>query len=268
VCGSRIIRSWWGYVKQVAMVKVTADNVEWVLGRSAGCVSHKRRRRGVQSVRHAAGGRRAGGVGRPGGHRRERQELDRWIDVFAVDLFVALGGRDAAEHRTAELLEAMIDREQLSQRQAVAWLGGTLTVRSATRLVELATPDLNGRGLGVALPSTSTAETHSGNRRCGEGFPYSVKAASLRSAARSACTRFAAGRVAAADIEEVGVQDHLGPQHARGSKALSCDRAFFRTRKRSIVTGPDCLLLNGSRSILPRPEVEKRTPSPSRIGKT
>ena len=46
------------------------------------------------------------------------------------------------------------------------------------------------------------------------------------------------------------------------------DRAFFRTRKRSIVTGPDCVLLNGSRSILPRPEVEKRTPSPSSTGKT
>ena len=43
---------------------------------------------------------------------------------------------------------------------------------------------------------------------------------------------------------------------------------LFRTRKRSIVTGPDWLLLNGSRSILPRPEVEKRTPSPSSTGKT
>ena len=46
------------------------------------------------------------------------------------------------------------------------------------------------------------------------------------------------------------------------------DRAYFGTRKRSIVTGPDCVLLNGSRSILPRPEVEKRTPSPSSTGKT
>ena len=44
--------------------------------------------------------------------------------------------------------------------------------------------------------------------------------------------------------------------------------ALFRTRKRSIVTGPDWLLLNGSRSILPRPEVENRTPSPSSTGKT
>ena len=32
--------------------------------------------------------------------------------------------------------------------------------------------------------------------------------------------------------------------------------------------GPDCLLVNGSRSILPRPEVEKRTPSPSNTGRT
>jgi hypothetical protein len=36
---------------------------------------------------------------------------------------------------------------------------------------------------------------------------YQIRAASLRSAA---------------DIEAVGVQDHLGPQHARGSNALSC----------------------------------------------
>ena len=53
-----------------------------------------------------------------------------------------------------------------------------------------------------------------------------------------------------------------------GQTPSVADRAFFRTRKRSIVTGPDCLLLNGSRSILPRPEVEKRTPSPSSTGKT
>ena len=43
---------------------------------------------------------------------------------------------------------------------------------------------------------------------------------------------------------------------------------YFRTRKRSIVTGPDRLSPHGSRSIRPRPEVEKRTPSPSSTGKT
>ena len=53
-----------------------------------------------------------------------------------------------------------------------------------------------------------------------------------------------------------------------GQTPSAADRAFFRTRKRSIVTGPDCPLLNGSRSILPMPEVEKRTPSPSSTGKT
>jgi hypothetical protein len=55
--------------------------------------------------------------------------------------------------------------------------------------------DLSAALLGSALPN----------------LLYLIKAASLRSAARSACPRFAAGRVAAADIEEVGVQDQLGP---------------------------------------------------------
>jgi hypothetical protein len=79
------------------------------------------------------------------GHRRERQERDRRIDALAVEVLVAIGERDAAERRAGELLKTMIDREQLSLRQAVAWLGGTITVRGATRLLELAQPDENGR---------------------------------------------------------------------------------------------------------------------------
>jgi hypothetical protein len=46
---------------------------------------------------------------------------------------------------------------------------------------------------------------------------YQIRAASLRSAA---------------DIEEVGVQDHLGPQDAAGQTPSVADRAFFGTRKR------------------------------------
>lgn len=73
---------------------------------------------------------------------------DRRIDALAVEVLVAIGERDAAERRAGELLQTMIDREQLSLRQAVAWLGGTITVRGATRLLELAQPDENGRGSG------------------------------------------------------------------------------------------------------------------------
>lgn len=72
------------------------------------------------------------------GQRRERQEWDRRIDALAVEVLVALGERDAAERRAGELLQIMVDREQLSLRQAVAWLGDPITVRSATRLVALA----------------------------------------------------------------------------------------------------------------------------------
>ncbi len=81
---------------------------------------------------------------------------------------------------------------------------------------------------------------------------------------------------AADTLAELGATVHLA--HPLGVKMFSLRRvkndqrdaaeAYFRTRKRSIVTGPDCVLLNGSRSILPRPGVEKRTPSPSSNGST
>ena len=81
------------------------------------------------------------------GQRRERQERDRRIDALAVEVLVALGERDAAERRAGELLQIMVDREQLSLRQAVAWLGDPITVRSATRLVELAQSDGDARAV-------------------------------------------------------------------------------------------------------------------------
>jgi len=100
---------------------------------------------GEQSVRQTA---RRAALDAQAGHRRERQERDRRIDALAVEVLVAIGERDAAERGAGELLQTMIDREQRSLRQAVAWLGGTITVRGATRLLELAQPDENGRGSG------------------------------------------------------------------------------------------------------------------------
>jgi hypothetical protein len=101
-----------------------------------------------QTARRAAldaqAGHRRAALDAQAGHRRERQERDRRIDALAVEVLVAIGERDAAERRAGELLQTMIDREQLSLRQAVAWLGGTITVRGATRLLELAQPDENG----------------------------------------------------------------------------------------------------------------------------
>jgi hypothetical protein len=75
------------------------------------------------------------------GQRRERQARDRRIDALAVEVLIAIGERDAAERRAGELIQTMINREQLSLRQAVAWLGNSITVRSATRLLEIARPD-------------------------------------------------------------------------------------------------------------------------------
>ena len=76
------------------------------------------------------------------GQRRERQARDRRIDaLIAVEVLIAIGDRDAAERRAGELLQTMLDNEQLSLRQAVTWLGDSITMRCATRLLELARPD-------------------------------------------------------------------------------------------------------------------------------
>jgi hypothetical protein len=75
------------------------------------------------------------------GQRRERQARDRRIDALAVEVLIPIGERDAAERRAGELLQTMIGSEQLSLRQAVTWHGGSITVRSASRLLERARPD-------------------------------------------------------------------------------------------------------------------------------
>jgi hypothetical protein len=49
-----------------------------------------------------------------------------------------------------------------------AWLGGTFTIRSATRLIQLAIPGQTGSGSGA--PSYRPLN-HRGNRRCGEEPP-------------------------------------------------------------------------------------------------
>ena len=67
---------------------------------------------GKQSARRA-------GLDAQAGHRRERPERDRRIDALATDVLDAIGEREAAE-RSGELLQTMVDREQLSLRQAVA----------------------------------------------------------------------------------------------------------------------------------------------------
>jgi hypothetical protein len=92
------------------------------------------RRSRRQTVRRAA-------LDAQAGQRRERQAWDRRIDALAVEVLIAIGDRDAAERRAGELLQTMLDNEQLSLRQAVTWLGDSITMRCATRLLELARPD-------------------------------------------------------------------------------------------------------------------------------
>jgi hypothetical protein len=73
-----------------------------------------------------------------------------------VGIVVAIGERDAAERGTG-LLQTSIDCEHLSLQQALAW-HGTLTVRSATRLIR-SRCDKPGEGPSVAHQLPSTGET-------------------------------------------------------------------------------------------------------------
>jgi hypothetical protein len=68
---------------------------------------------GKQSARRA-------GLDAQAGHRRERPERDRRIDALAGEVLDAIGEREAAGTIRRELLQTMVDREQLSLRQAVA----------------------------------------------------------------------------------------------------------------------------------------------------
>ncbi|HWJ53197.1 MAG TPA: hypothetical protein VNT24_07460 [Propionibacteriaceae bacterium] len=63
-------------------------------------------------------------------------------------MLVAIDERDPVERRAGQRLQTMIDREQLSLRQAVAWLGDTITIRSASRLLQQAQPDMKVSGSG------------------------------------------------------------------------------------------------------------------------
>jgi hypothetical protein len=67
---------------------------------------------------------------------------------LAVEVLVAMDEGDAAERRAVQRLQTMIDRDQLSLGQAVAWLGDTITIRSASRLLQLAQPDMKESGWG------------------------------------------------------------------------------------------------------------------------
>ena len=90
----------------------------------------------------------AGCVARLGRASANRQERNRRIDELAVEVLVAIDERDPVERRAGQRLQTMIDREQLSLRQAVAWLDDAITIRSASRLLQQAQPDMKESGSG------------------------------------------------------------------------------------------------------------------------
>lgn len=86
-------------------------------------------------------------------------------------------------------------------------------------------------------------------------------------------------RVATAPDSIVDPQPRTGAGWGRDAEGKRCAvsrfpcprpaaaRDYLRTRNRKTLVSPTRLLLTGSRSVLARPGVEKRTPSPSRTGR-
>ena len=74
--------------------------------------------------------------------RRERAERDRRIEKLAVEVWTAVGERDATiaatEQRAGVALQAMITDEHLTVSEAVQWCAGAITHREAARLRQLA----------------------------------------------------------------------------------------------------------------------------------
>jgi hypothetical protein len=85
---------------------------------------------GGQSLRQTA---RRVALDAHAGHRRERQERDRRIDALAVEALVGIGERDAVY--AGPLLQTRLT-------------ANTITIRSATRLLQLAQPDKKESGSG------------------------------------------------------------------------------------------------------------------------
>ena len=87
-----------------------------------------------QSVRQAA---RRAALGVQAVRRDVRAKREGRLDRLAIEVHVALVGRDAAiastERRVGEALRAMTGDGGLSIHLAVEWRGGQLTVREASR---------------------------------------------------------------------------------------------------------------------------------------
>jgi hypothetical protein len=96
---------------------------------------------GKQSARRA-------GLDTQAGHWRERPERDRRIDGLAVEVLDAIGEREAAERSGGTAADDGRPRTAFAAAGGRPGLGDTVSVRSASRLLELARPDQSGCGSG------------------------------------------------------------------------------------------------------------------------
>ena len=89
---------------------------------------------GMQSARRA-------GLDAQAGHRRERPERYRRIDALAVDVLDPIGEREPWNDQGGTAADDGRPRTAFAAAGGRPGLGDTISVRSASRLLELARPD-------------------------------------------------------------------------------------------------------------------------------
>ena len=88
-----------------------------------------------QSVRRSA---RQAAVAAQARRRAKTAERDKRLEAASINLVVAVHERDAAEHRAAAAIAAMVD-EGLALADVVAWCDGETSLKEVTRLTKLTT---------------------------------------------------------------------------------------------------------------------------------
>jgi hypothetical protein len=89
---------------------------------------------GKQSARRA-------GLDAQAGHRRERQERDRRIDAVAVEVLVAIGYAGPRNDERGNCCRRWSTANSVRCGRWSPGLGDTISVRGASRLLELARPE-------------------------------------------------------------------------------------------------------------------------------
>lgn len=96
-------------------------------------------------------------------HRRERAAREKRLQDLAVQVFTAVGERDAAvaqyEQAVGAALQQMTEVEGLTLREALDWCGDQVPTREATRLRQIDQVEQAADAVGEQGSRVGSAET-------------------------------------------------------------------------------------------------------------